>query len=102
LKIGVAMTEHPPHHKREQEKEEPRGKQSSAKTGKTSASPHTISSPATSHKEKIWGEDIDDYPLRKSNEDPRWAVRTVWIWVWFALFCLIFILTLLIFGLFYD
>jgi hypothetical protein len=96
------MTKHPPQHKREQEKEEPCGKQSSAKIEETGAPPHTIASSETPDKKKIWGEDIDDYPLRESNEDPRWAVRTVWIWVWFALFCLIFILTLLIFGLFYD
>jgi len=51
---------------------------------------------------RVWGEDIDTYPLRESGEDPRWAVRTVWIWVGFALFSLVFVLTFLILGLFYD
>ena len=42
------------------------------------------------------------YPLRKSSEDPRWAVRTVWIWVSFAVASLLFILILLFLSIFYD
>jgi hypothetical protein len=96
------MTEHPSQHKSEREKEGPYEKRSSATTEKTASPPHTVACPETSDQEKIWGEDIDDYPLRESNEDPRWAVRTVWIWVGFALFFLAFIIILLILGLFYD
>jgi type VI protein secretion system component VasF len=44
----------------------------------------------------------DLYPLRKPSEDPRWAVRTVWIWVSFAVASLLFILIMLFFGIFYD
>lgn len=49
-----------------------------------------------------WEADLDVYPLREKTEDPRWAVRTVWIWVGIALFSLAFILTLLILGAIYD
>ncbi len=47
-------------------------------------------------------EEIDVYPLREPSEDPRWAVRTVWGWVGIALFLLLFIIVLLILGLWYD
>jgi len=46
--------------------------------------------------------DLDVYPLRDPSEDPRWAVRTVWIWVGMALFLLLFIIILLILGLWFD
>ena len=49
-----------------------------------------------------WEDDLDVYPLREKTEDPRWAVRTVWIWVVVALMSLAFILTLLVLGIFYD
>ncbi len=42
------------------------------------------------------------YPLRSPHEDPRWAIRTVKIWLGFALFSLGFILVLLFLGAFYD
>ena len=45
---------------------------------------------------------LDWYPLREPSEDPRWAVRTVWIWVGMAIFLLLFIITLLILGLWFD
>jgi hypothetical protein len=45
---------------------------------------------------------LDGYPLRDPSEDPRWAVRTVWIWVGMALFLLLFIITLLILGVWFD
>lgn len=47
-------------------------------------------------------EGIDVYPLRSPSEDPRWAVRTIWIWVSIALFLLLFIIVLLILGIWYD
>jgi hypothetical protein len=47
-------------------------------------------------------EETEVYPLRDPSEDPRWAVRTVWIWVSLALFLLVFIIVLLILGIWYD
>lgn len=49
-----------------------------------------------------WEADLDYYPLREPSEDARWAVRTVKIWVGFALCAMAFILTLLILGTIYD
>jgi hypothetical protein len=49
-----------------------------------------------------WEADLDSYPLRAPSEDPRWAVRTVWCWVVFAVTSLVFILVLLVLGAFYD
>jgi len=46
--------------------------------------------------------DLDVYPLRDASEDPRWAVRTVWVWIGMALFLLLFLITLFILGLWYD
>ena len=51
---------------------------------------------------EIWNESAEEYPLRPKDEDPRWAVRTVWIWTGIALASLTFILTLLILGAIYD
>ncbi len=45
---------------------------------------------------------LDDYPLRGPSEDPHWAVRTVWIWVCMAVVLLLFIITLLVLGIWYD
>ena len=39
---------------------------------------------------------------RNAEEDPRWAIRTVWAWTGFALFNLVFILALIVLGYFYD
>lgn len=50
----------------------------------------------------IFGEDTTVYPLRDAKEDPRWAVRTVWIWFGFLVISLIFILTLLVISAIYD
>ena len=47
-------------------------------------------------------DEMDIYPLRDPSEDPRWAVRTVWVWVSIALFLLLFIIVILIVGLWYD
>ena len=51
---------------------------------------------ATKEEDRGWEETLETYPLREAGEDPRWAVRIVWIWVGFALLSLAFILTLLI------
>jgi hypothetical protein len=45
---------------------------------------------------------LDVYPLRGASDDPRWAVRIVWIWVGMALFLLLFLITLFILGLWFD
>ena len=42
------------------------------------------------------------YPLRESSEDPKWAVRIVAIWIGIASFSIVFILTLMILGIWYD
>lgn len=47
-------------------------------------------------------EPITPLPLRPAEEDPSWAVRTVWTWVGIALFLLVFILVLLTLGIWYD
>ncbi len=49
-----------------------------------------------------WEAELDVYPLRKPSEDPRWAVWTVWIWVVFAVLSLLFTITLIVLGFFYD
>jgi len=49
-----------------------------------------------------WENELDVYPLREKGEDPRWAVRIVWIWAGFALTALAFILVLLVLGAIYD
>lgn len=49
-----------------------------------------------------WESELDSYPLREAGEDPRWALRTVWIWTGFAIASIIFILTLLVLGAIYD
>ena len=49
-----------------------------------------------------WEADLDIYPLSEKSDDPKWAVRTVWIWVFIALVSLAFILTLLVLGMIYD
>ena len=49
-----------------------------------------------------WEKDLDEYPLREASEDPKWAVRTVRIWVGFGLISLTFIMTMLILGIFHD
>ncbi len=47
-------------------------------------------------------EGLDVYPIRDPSEDPRWALRTLTTWVFLAVFLLLFIVTLLILGLWFD
>ena len=51
---------------------------------------------------EIWGVDIDSYPVREKQEDPRWAVRIVWLWFGIALFCIGFVTTLVVLGGVFD
>jgi hypothetical protein len=69
------------------------------KAGRETPSGETVEQAAPSHP---WEAELDVYPIRAGTEDPRWAVRTVWIWVGVALFSLAFILALFILGFFYD
>jgi hypothetical protein len=43
-----------------------------------------------------------DYPLRKPEEDQRWAVNTVRIWLGLLGLLLAFITTLMVLGVIYD
>jgi hypothetical protein len=94
--METAMNEGTPQKDRAQKKEGLDEKPVPPETKENTTSPETPES------ERVWGEDLDLYPLKKPDEDPRWAVRTVWIWVGIALFFLAFILILLVLGLFYD
>lgn len=47
-------------------------------------------------------EGLDVYPVRDASEDPKWAIRTVWVWVGMVLFLLLFFVYLIIAGIFYD
>jgi hypothetical protein len=49
-----------------------------------------------------WADDMDTYPERDAEEDPRWALGTVWVWLGFDLLCVAFIATLMILGAFFD
>lgn len=49
-----------------------------------------------------WVSDLDSYPLREKEEDPKWAVRTVWVWLCIALAFTLFFIILLVLGAIYD
>jgi len=49
-----------------------------------------------------WEAEMEEYPDRPPQEDPRWAVRVVTIWVTIAISTLAFIIALIILGLFFD
>lgn len=49
-----------------------------------------------------WEAELDEYPLRPPEEDPKWALRIVQTWIGIALSSAVFVLTLLILGFFYD
>ena len=61
------------------------------------ATPETAAPPGPE-----WENELDVYPLKDPQDDPRWAVRTVWIWTGIAIASLIFIVILLILGAIYD
>lgn len=76
-----------------EEKENPEAQEQAVEESEEAGSPD---------KAPKWESELDTYPLREPSEDPRWAVRTVWIWICFAVASLIFILTLLVLGAIYD
>ena len=47
-------------------------------------------------------EELDVYPIRPPEQDPRWAVWIMWIWIGLAVFALVFILVLIVLGFFYG
>jgi len=49
-----------------------------------------------------WSEQLDEYPLRKPEEDPRWARIVVSVWVVIVVFMLAFMGVLTFLGWFYD
>jgi hypothetical protein len=69
------------------------------------AEPNEPDAPAaTGPQESIpsWEKDLDVYPLRAPNEDPRWARIMVWTWVIFAVAALLFMIVLTTLGWWYD
>ncbi|EFK07917.1 conserved hypothetical protein [delta proteobacterium NaphS2] len=76
-----------------EEKENSEAQEQAAQESKEGGSPE---------KAPKWESELDVYPLREPSDDPRWAVRTVWIWTGFAIAALIFIFTLLVLGAIYD
>jgi len=86
---------------------EPTPPEPSKETAEPDASPEPPPAPAAETPESgetdaEWERELTVYPLREGAADPRWAVRTVWGWTGFTLFCLAFVLALLVLGLFYD
>lgn len=51
---------------------------------------------------EIWGVDIDSYPLREKEEDPRWALGIVWTWFGIAVTSILFVATLIVLGAIFD
>ena len=49
-----------------------------------------------------WEAEMDAYPTRAPEDDPRWAIRVVMVWTTIAIALLAFIIALIILGLFYD
>ena len=100
------MNEHTKKENSEKSSEAIKNGQDQNKTELSSVSTETmngeVGSKAGKPPDYVWGEDPDVYPLREKHEDPTWAVRTVWIWVGFAFASLVFTLTFLILGVFYD
>ena len=46
--------------------------------------------------------ELEVYPLRDPSEDPRWALRTMWVWICIAVFLLASFILLFILGIWYD
>jgi hypothetical protein len=57
---------------------------------------------AEANDEPSTAQDVGVYPLRAPRDDPRWAVRIVWVWVSMAMFLLLFLITLIVLGYWYD
>jgi len=49
-----------------------------------------------------WEAQMDVYPTRAPEDDPTWAIRVVTVWTAIAVALLLFIIALIILGLFYD
>lgn len=49
-----------------------------------------------------WEAQLDAYPTRAADEDPRWALWLFWIWGSITVACIAGIVLLLILGWFYD
>ncbi len=47
-------------------------------------------------------EELDVYPVRPPEHDPRWALWVMWTWVGIAIFFIVFILVLIVLGFYYD
>ena len=50
----------------------------------------------------VWEAQLDTYPSRPPEQDPRWALWLFWIWAVFTVASLVFMIVLLILGWFYD
>ena len=57
---------------------------------------------AAERREAALEAEMGTYPLRPHSQDPMWASIIVWIWVSFAVFCIVFIVVLLVLGSIYD
>jgi len=68
----------------------------------TPETPVTPEDPGSGAEPSPLERDLTSYPLREAAADPRWALRIVWGWTGFTLFCLAFVLALLVLGAFYD
>lgn len=45
---------------------------------------------------------LEVYPLRDPSEDPGWAIKTAWVWLFIACGLYVFFLVLLVLGIWYD
>jgi len=49
-----------------------------------------------------WEAELDHYPTRPPDQDPRWALWLFWIWACFASASIVFMVVLLVLGWFFD
>ena len=49
-----------------------------------------------------WEADLDVYPLRPPEQDPRWAMWVFWIWVVFCTAMIVFLAVITVLGWFFD
>ncbi len=49
-----------------------------------------------------WESELDVYPLRPPEEDPRWAMWVFWIWVVFCTAMIVFLAVITVAGWFFD